>query len=139
MDERALAKAVEPIIDIVLDLEKKVKSIQLIPGEPGKDANPEAIIELLMEKHSSDLIGPEGIKGEDAVVDVDYIIKNIMEEHGSALKVEPGKDAEELDIDCVTKRVIGDDDFALIVQKSINDLFQMREEQCIIEIDEILK
>ena len=107
MDERTLTKAVEPIIDLVLDLEKRVKDIQLIPGEPGKDAEPEAIVELLMEKHLVELTGPAGLKGEDgqdgkdgkdaeplAIEDVAAVLK-ADEEFTSGLKA-PAPDPEEV-------------------------------------------
>lgn len=46
MIEKAVASAIEPIVDEILALEKRLDAIQLIPGEPGKDGKDAEPVEV---------------------------------------------------------------------------------------------
>lgn len=94
MIEKALVSALEPVIDDLIRLEKRLEEVQLMPGpqgEPGKDAEPvsvEAVIKGIIDQYSDDLRGADAVSPEPSVV-----ADALFEKYADQLK---GKDAEQL-------------------------------------------
>ena len=111
MIEKAVASAIEPIVDEILALEKRLETIQLTPGEPGKDgkdADPvdvDAVAKTLVDTYGDELRGAPG-----ASVDAESVAAILVEKHLDLLK---GKDAEpvEVDVEDVVKALIDSPDF----------------------------
>ena len=114
MIEKAVASAIEPIVDEILALEKRLESIQLTPGEPGKDgrdgrdAEPvevDAVVKALVDTYSDELRGTPG-----ASVNAESVAEVLIEKHLDQIK---GKDAEpvEVDVEDVVKALIDSPDF----------------------------
>jgi hypothetical protein len=82
--ENALAEAIEPLIDSVIDIEKRLDSLQLQPGKDGKD-------------------------GKDAEpVDPAVVAEKLKSDESFIEAVTP---ALEVDLDEVTERIKADDGF----------------------------
>ena len=101
MIEKSIAAALEPVVDEIITLEKRIAEIQLTPGpvgeagvagENGKDADPEVVAQLIVEKYADQLRGERGADAEQ-VKAVDVAIA-LMEHHGKALIGPAGKDAD---------------------------------------------
>lgn len=64
--EKAIAASVEPLVDQIVTLEKRIEEITLKPGEPGKDgkdADIEAVAKALADNY--DIRGEKGEAGKD--------------------------------------------------------------------------
>lgn len=128
--EKALAAAVEPIVELVVDLEKQVEELAKrqpekgekgedgLPGRDGADADPDLIVKRILEEHGDSLKGEPGLPGEkgedgapgkDAEVDVQQVAKVLAESHGDVLRGKDGKDGadgKDADSDLIVKRIV---------------------------------
>ena len=109
MIEKVVASAIEPIVDEILALEKRLDSIQLTPGpegKPGKDAEVD-VVELAVKLYEL-----HGDKLKADPVDTDLLLKTFLEAHRVELKGEPGepgkdgKDAEPVDYEILAKTLV---------------------------------
>lgn len=98
--EKALAAAVSPVVDLVLEVEKKLADLTLEKGpqgDPGRDADPvdvSLVAKELVEQHADSLRGPQGDPGSDApAVDLKSLAAVIVEEYGESLRGQKGEDA----------------------------------------------
>lgn len=94
MIEKALAAALEPIVDTIFALEKRVENIPFIEGPAGKDgASPDAVdVALYIVEHHPEVL--QGEKGKDAEVDLEELCAHIIKNYGADLR---GADAPEPD------------------------------------------
>lgn len=102
--EKAIVAALEPVVDMILELEQVVKSITLQPGppgepgtpgqpgEPGQSVDPDIVASLIVEKHIDKLKGEPGQPGEPGQsVDPEVVADLIVEKHIDKLKGTPGE------------------------------------------------
>jgi hypothetical protein len=108
MIEKKFADALEPIIDAIVAVEKRVDSLQLTPGPagdvgvPGKDgrdgldADVELVAKRLAKEHAEVLRGLPGVDGKDGAPGKDAsvydVAKELVENYGDKLRGEPGLD-----------------------------------------------
>ena len=99
MIEKKILDAVEPLLDEIVALEKRLESLQLQKGEDGKDGangadgvspDPVAVAEVLMEEHAELLKGLAGSDGKDA--DPEAVASVIIEKHLDLIKGADGAD-----------------------------------------------
>jgi hypothetical protein len=103
--EKAIASAVEPIVEDLVALEQRLKNVSLIPGPagldgtPGKDADPIEVADVLVSKYADALRGEKGLDGKDGQsgepgrdADIDAVAKKLSEEHAEVLRGLPGAD-----------------------------------------------
>lgn len=94
--EKEFLKAIEPLLDEVVALKKRLASLERLPGPPGEpgtpgqdgapglpgaDADPEAVAKVLAEQHADRLRGLPGAAGRDGAdgksVDLDEVVERI--------------------------------------------------------------
>jgi hypothetical protein len=113
VNEKAIASALEPVVDSLIELESRVESIskaagpQGEAGKDGRDADPQDVAAILIKDHADVLRGAPGKDGKDAEpVDVDLVAKALAETYADTLKGQDGKDAEPVDVDLVAKALV---------------------------------
>jgi len=137
MIEKSIAAALEPVVDEIITLEKRINEIQLIPGpageagaagENGKDADVEEVAKYLVDNFGDKL------KGADAeqVKAVDVAIA-LMEHHGKALIGPAGKDAEPIDVEALKADILGE----IVIDDILKQMAEARDAQAIEEINKI--
>ena len=106
---KALAAAIEPLLDEILELEKKIESVQTTPGEkgePGKDGEsvtPDEVAAVLAEKYIDKL---RGEPGETQLIDYDRLTKEVIDRYAEDLRGTDGKDGVSPDLDEVVEQLV---------------------------------
>jgi hypothetical protein len=117
MNGKELLVAIEPVIDLVADLEKRIDARPVLNGTDGKDGrdgkdgadgispDPAVIIEKLHATYGESLKGADGKDGRDgkdgadgapgADADCDEIVVKLLASHADALRGFPGKDGQD--------------------------------------------
>ena len=118
MIEKSIASALEPIVETIVALEKRVYSLQIQHGVDGKDADPAEVARVVFEKYADQLRGkdgdpgPAGANGADAdavEVDLDDVAKALKSDADFVAslrgeKGEPGSNAS-VDFSGLAKRL----------------------------------
>ena len=91
--EKAVAAGIEPIVEKLFEVEQRIENIKLLPGPPGKDAEPGAVAQYLVE-HFLDVI--KGEPGKNAELDLLMFAEKIKSDPAfcEKLKGVAGKDAD---------------------------------------------
>ena len=87
MDENKFVKAVEPLVDEVKRIRDKVDAFEVKEGpagEPGKDADPAQVAEIVVQKYADQLRGVDGANGQDA--DPEQVAEIIAEKHADVFR-----------------------------------------------------
>lgn len=135
--EKAMAAALEPIVNEILDLEKRLNNISFIEGPAGKDADPvdvDALASVLVEKHIDAL---RGERGEDAIApSVDDIVAVMMEKHADDLRGKDGQGAQEINAHDVASVLLKSEEIDIMVTKAAEGLLEKQNQLAIAEIEE---
>lgn len=134
--EDAFAEVIEPVVDKVVALHKKLEEIKLTPGpkgDPGKDAETVTAVDVanaLFEEHGAELRGEVGATPEPTLVAevlygkfkdelkgepgesvrledvIEGAVKALVEFHADTLRGEKGQDGETPDVDTIVDRLV---------------------------------
>lgn len=118
--EKAIAAGIEPVLDMMVEIETRVKQVEARAPIPGPPADPETVANMLMELYGDTLKGEPGQPGADGnsislyevaelvakeyqdqlrgppgdSPDISTIADQVFEVYGSRLKGDPGRDGD---------------------------------------------
>ena len=114
--ERTIAAAVEPIVDDVIALEKRVDELQLQPGPQGEKGEqgrtvPGTEVAAILLCNPEFVKACQGAPGQS--VDVKDVALHLAIHHPDILRGAPGKDAEAVEVDYVAlaRELLNEPDF----------------------------
>ena len=134
MIEKAIASALEPIVDEVIKLERKLKDIELLEGPQGpagEAADHEVVAQIIVEKHADILRGKDGIDAPE--VDIDALAGVIVEKHADILRGKDGENAPEVDVDAIRREVLGQ----IVLDDIVKQMVEAHNDKAIDEINAV--
>lgn len=149
MIEKKLFEALEPLLDQVNEIEKRVSEIKPLPGPPGEpgtpgqdgapglpgaDADPEAVAAIIVEKHADLIRGKDGADGRDGAdgksVEVDEVVERIKADEALLGRLKgadgvpgadgrDGADGKDADPAAVAAALAGNPEFVAEIAKEV--------------------
>ena len=136
MIEKSIAAALEPVVDEIITLEKRLNEIQLTPGpagEPGAQGKDADVAEVA--KHIIDNFADQ-LKGADApVVKAVDVALALIEHHADDLRGIPGRDAEPVNVEVLKAELLSE----IVIDDIVKQMADARDAQAIAEINEVFK